>query len=132
MRHNHKAPIQAPPPPPPPPVVPLEFKAALTVLEAAELMSLGSTSVRVLIKNNLLRGVRVGKAMIIARAEIERFLAAEAGAPVAPPMYARVMMALAQAHTGIAAAKQAAEVLTTAIEGLKAEAATMERAGVTS
>jgi excisionase family DNA binding protein len=96
-------------------------------LEVAELMSLGSTSVRLLIKSGKLRAVRVGKALIIARSEIERFLTAEAEAPATTPRYAIVLRAIAQAHAGLAAAKQADAVLKDAIAGYRADVAVGER-----
>jgi excisionase family DNA binding protein len=114
------------PPPPTVPAVPIADKAALTVLEVAELMSLGSTSVRLLIKSGKLRAVRVGKALIIARAEVERFLETEAAAPAMTPRYAMVLRALAQAHAGIAVAKQADAVLKDAIAGYRVDAAAAE------
>jgi excisionase family DNA binding protein len=124
LRTPIPAPVQVQPPPVPP--VPIADKAALTVLEAAELMSLGSTSVRLLIKANKLRAVRVGKALIIPRREIERYLEAEAGAPETMPKDARILVALAQARVVVAATKRADDGLRKAAEETMADIAAAE------
>jgi len=129
MKYKPQPPIPPPPPPPLVPVVPavtLADKASLTIMETAELMSLGSTSVRLLIKSGKLRAVHVGRAIIIARQEIDRFLAAEAEAPAIAPRYATILRAYAQAHSGLAIVRDAVAVLNTAIAETKAEMAAME------
>lgn len=119
---------QPPIPPPPPkvpdvPVVPLADKASLSIKEAAELMSMGTTSVRLLIKSEKLRAVHIGRALIIARQEIDRFLAEEAGAPASAPRYATILRAMAQAHSGLQIVKDAVAELNKAIAEVKAEVA---------
>jgi len=129
MRHKAQPPIIVSTPPKPElPVVPMADKAAVTILEAAELMSLGTTSIRLLIKTGKIRAVRVGKAVIIARQEIERYLAAEAGLAAVAPKYATVLMSLAKARIGLAMAKQADAELREVIAACRAEVVDAENA----
>jgi excisionase family DNA binding protein len=55
----------------------IDAKAAYGVAETAELLSLGLTSTRAQVKEGRIRIVRLGRAIIIPRTEIDAFLARE-------------------------------------------------------
>lgn len=56
------------------------MKEALTVVETAEAISLGRTTVFRLIREGRIKVVRCGRSIIVPRTEIQAFLQAEAGA----------------------------------------------------
>lgn len=123
--------LSAPPPPPPSlPPVPLGDKAALTAPEAADILSLGQTTVRQLIATGRLKVVRIGRALIIPRTEIDQFLAREPSGQALAPMDVKLLRALADARQDTAVAQRHAANLTERIAASKAErGASASRAG---
>lgn len=92
-----------------PPIVALGDKAAFTVAEAADLISLGQTMTRAVIAEGRLKVVRVGRAILVPRSEIDAFLAREAAAQ-APlniaPREVQLLRVIADARAITIAARQ--------------------------
>ena len=106
LRPQPPAPIPTPPPQPPALAVPLHLKAALTVPEAVTLSSIGKGTLYQLIAEGRIKVVRLGRAIVIPRLELDAFLAREAGAQAMAPVEVQLLRGLADARALTAAAKQ--------------------------
>ena len=123
LRAPLPAPVQMPPQVPP---VPLAEKLGLTVAEAAELCGLGETMLRAEYTAGRLKVVRIGRAIVISRVELEAWLARETERSVVAadvPKDLQLLQAIAVGRHGIQVAREAGEVLSRAIAGYQEKAA---------
>jgi len=127
LRAPIPAPVQVPQPPPVPPV-PLEAKVGLSALEAAELCGLGETLLRREIAAGRLRVIRIGRALIIPRTELDAWIARETerstiDAAVELPREMQLMQTLTRSRYGLQLAREAAADLDKIVTLVKAERA---------
>jgi len=127
LRAPIPAPVQVPQLPPVPPV-PLEAKVGLSTAEAAELCGLGETLLRREIAARRLKVIRIGRALIIPRTELDAWIARETerstiDAAVELPREMQLIQTLTRSRYGIQLAREAAGDLEKILTLVKAERA---------